>query len=197
MTASHRTALAVWCLRHADGSNQPELAGAFVDRQRQAVGDADEGDDDGQGEQAVHEVDDLVELRRLGVDVLGPALQLGVRVGVADAAIAASASASSTPEACGDVHGEVELVDAGRLVERVADDEWAGEVVVRVDALDGQGAGGAVEERELDRVADAEVPVAGFVVVDQDPVAVRAPAIDPSTMPTSNTSPAVAGSIAT
>ena len=71
---------------HPDGTQQAELTGALVDRQRHAVGDAEQGDDDGEPEQPVHQVDDLVELRRLIVDVLGAALQVGVGVCVADAA---------------------------------------------------------------------------------------------------------------
>ena len=44
---------------HADGPQQPELTGPLVHRQRQGVGDADEGDDHGQGQQAVDQVQHL------------------------------------------------------------------------------------------------------------------------------------------
>ena len=49
---------------HADGPQQPELPGPLVHRQRQRVGDADQGDDHGQGQQAVDQVEHLVDLRR-------------------------------------------------------------------------------------------------------------------------------------
>ena len=85
-------------------------------------------------------------------------------------AIAASAAAVVDSGGRGDVHREVELVGSGALVQRVGHDEGAGQVLLAVDALDGQRLGGAVEEPELDRVADSEVPVSGLVVIDQDPV---------------------------
>ena len=75
----HRGAgLATSC---ADGAEQPEFVRALVDREHEAVGDVDEGDDGSEGEQCVHEVHDLVELCSAGVDVLAPALHLRVRVG--------------------------------------------------------------------------------------------------------------------
>ena len=46
---------AIWRRVSPDGPEQAELSGALVDRQRQRVGDADDGDDDGQDE---HHVDD-------------------------------------------------------------------------------------------------------------------------------------------
>ena len=69
-----------------------------------------EGDHDGQGEQAVHQVDDLVDLRRLSVDVLGPALQVGVRVVVADA---------------GDRRLSVCVVDSGAVTTYTEKSNWS------------------------------------------------------------------------
>ena len=58
-TDSHRIARADLAAGHADRPQQPELTGPLVHRQGQRVGDADEGDDHGQGQQAVDQVEHL------------------------------------------------------------------------------------------------------------------------------------------
>ena len=67
---------------HADRPQQAELTGALEDRQRQGVGDAEQGDEHRQAEQGVDQVEDHVDLRVCAVDVLVPVLHLGLRVGV-------------------------------------------------------------------------------------------------------------------
>ena len=62
----------------ADGSQQPELPGALVDRQRQRVGDAHQGDQDGEAEHAVDDEQHLVDLRPEAVDVLRSGLRVRV-----------------------------------------------------------------------------------------------------------------------
>ena len=57
---------------HADGPQQPELAGPLEDRQRQGVGDAEQGDEDGQGEQGVDQAEHLVD-RAVAWSALKPA----------------------------------------------------------------------------------------------------------------------------
>ena len=56
ITDSHRTAERTWRAAHADRAQQPDLAGALVDRQRERVGDADQRDDDREEQQRVDEV---------------------------------------------------------------------------------------------------------------------------------------------
>ena len=63
---------------HADGSQQAELPGPLVDRQGQGVGDADQRDDHGEGEQAVDQVQDLADLGRDRLLELGLVLDRGV-----------------------------------------------------------------------------------------------------------------------
>lgn len=53
-----------------DGAEQPDLAGPLDHRQRQGVDDAEDGDDDGQAEQGVDEVEHLVDLAALLVGEL-------------------------------------------------------------------------------------------------------------------------------
>ena len=64
---------------HPDGAQQTELTGPFVYRQRQRVGDPDQGDHHGQRQQAVDHVQHLVDLPGDVLLELGFVLQLGVR----------------------------------------------------------------------------------------------------------------------
>ena len=64
MTASPRTICRIWRREVADGAQEPELARALVDRQRERVDDAEEGDDHRQREQRVEDVEDLADLSR-------------------------------------------------------------------------------------------------------------------------------------
>jgi hypothetical protein len=50
------------CDRHPDRPEQPELAGPLEDRQRQGVGDAEQGDDDGEHQQRVEHPEHRVDL---------------------------------------------------------------------------------------------------------------------------------------
>ena len=68
----------------ADGAEQAELAGAFVDRQRNGVGDSHHADQHGQSEQRVHEGEHLVDLGGDGVDALVAGLGLGCGEAVGD-----------------------------------------------------------------------------------------------------------------
>ena len=47
---------------HPHGAKQPDLPGPLDDRQRQRVGDAEDGDDDGQEQQADYQAEQLVDL---------------------------------------------------------------------------------------------------------------------------------------
>ena len=78
-TDSQRIARAHLAAGHAHRPEQAELTGPLVHRQRQGVGDADQGDDHGEGEQAVDQVEHHVDLRRDGLLEAGLVLQLGVR----------------------------------------------------------------------------------------------------------------------
>ena len=59
LVADHRPHLAA---RHPDRPQHPQLPRAFVDRERQRVGDPEQRDHDRQREQRVEEVDELVDL---------------------------------------------------------------------------------------------------------------------------------------
>ena len=59
---SHRTARRSWRRCMPTARRRPELTGPLVHRQGQRVGDADEGDHHGQGQQAVDQVEHLVDL---------------------------------------------------------------------------------------------------------------------------------------
>ena len=65
ITDSHRMLRAQLAPAHADRTQQPELARPLVDRERERVGDADEGDDHRQEEHHVDQAQELVDLRRL------------------------------------------------------------------------------------------------------------------------------------
>ena len=65
ITDSQRTVARSWRAGHAHRPQQPELPGALEDREGQGVGDAEQGDDHGQGEQGVDEVEQHVDLRAL------------------------------------------------------------------------------------------------------------------------------------
>ena len=64
ITDSYRTVARSWRPGHADRPQQAELPGALEDRERQGVGDAEQGDEHGQGEQGVDEVEDHVDVAR-------------------------------------------------------------------------------------------------------------------------------------
>ena len=66
---------------HAHGSQQAEFSGAFEDRQRQGVGYAHQGDDDGQGQQHVDQRQQLID--RLGLLRFVAALVEDLGTGVA------------------------------------------------------------------------------------------------------------------
>ena len=84
ITDSYRTVARSWLPGHAHRPQQPELPGALEDRERQGVGDAEEGDDHGQGEQGVDEVQEHVDVGAGGLPELVPVLHLGQRVAVGD-----------------------------------------------------------------------------------------------------------------
>ena len=70
MAASHRTALAVWCLVMPTARSSPSSrVRSWIDSDM-LLAMLMRAISDGQREQAVHQVDDLVDLRRLGLDVL-------------------------------------------------------------------------------------------------------------------------------
>ena len=66
LVADHLPHLSLGC---ADGTQQPELARALVDRKEERVRDPEQGDHDAHREQRVEQVDELVELAadRLGI----------------------------------------------------------------------------------------------------------------------------------
>ena len=98
ITDSHRTVERTCDRVRAHGPDQAELARALVHREAERVGDAEGGDEHGQDEQPVEEVDDLVDLRRLIVDVLRPgSAPWRSGYGCTTCSMAASASASETP----------------------------------------------------------------------------------------------------
>ena len=80
MADSHRTLDRSLGPGHAHRPEQSELAGALVDRQRQRVGDAEQGDEDGQEEQRVHQREDLVDGIGLGLLELADVFDLHGRV---------------------------------------------------------------------------------------------------------------------
>ena len=65
---------------HADRAEQPELAGALVDRQRQGVRDADQRDEHREEQQRVEEVHDVLIAASWVCLVLGVVAQFGGRV---------------------------------------------------------------------------------------------------------------------
>ena len=73
--AAHHPAQLPPALSH--GPEQPQLAGPLVDRQRQRVGDAHEGDHDGHDQQHIDDGQDLVDLAGNRVDVLLAVLHVG------------------------------------------------------------------------------------------------------------------------
>ena len=79
--ASARMLVLSWPPVRPTARSRPSLWAPFVDRQGEGVGDADQGDEDGQGEQTVDEVEQLVDLGGLLRLVLGLVEKLGGRVG--------------------------------------------------------------------------------------------------------------------
>ena len=61
----------------ADRPQQPELPRPFVDRQRQRVADAHQGDQHGDAEQSVDDEQHLVDLAADAAEVLVPGLRVG------------------------------------------------------------------------------------------------------------------------
>ena len=84
ITDSHRTAERTWRTAHADRAQQPDLAGALVDRQRECVRDTDQRDEHRQEQQRVDEVHDRVDGGFLRLLVLGVVAQVGGRVRLDD-----------------------------------------------------------------------------------------------------------------
>ena len=84
ITDSHRTAGANLGTAHADRAQQPDLAGALVDRQRKCVRDTDQRDEHRQEQQRVDEVHDRVDGRFLRLLVPGVVAQVGGRVRLDD-----------------------------------------------------------------------------------------------------------------
>ena len=84
--------------------------------------------------------------------------------------MACSASASLTPVGLRDEDAEVVLVDAGAGEQLAVDGDAPGQVVLLVDALDGEGLGGAVGQRERERRAHGQPVALGLALAQQHPV---------------------------
>ncbi len=83
-TDSQRTMDRIWRPGRAHRPQQPQLPGPLVDGQGQGVGDAHEGDEDGQGQHHVDQGQHPVDAGRGRVDVLLTVLDLGLAEVVGD-----------------------------------------------------------------------------------------------------------------